>query len=168
MAAIDATIVLISLPGNFSRYQYRSADFATKARNNLLFLICKVARLPSLEKMKGIVKTYLGLLDSGRYDELSPLLSDKVVYQTIIGRAPIVGASNVIQYYKQTRVVGSGVHEVTGIVAEGNMTAVLLRMKGVLKDGSKIEFEAVDLFTFEGDKIAIIRTFTDLPPAVLG
>jgi len=124
--------------------------------------------LPTLEKMKEIVKMYLELVDSGRYEELSPVLSEKVVYQTIIGRAPIVGASKVIQYYKETRVVGSGVHGVTGFIAEGNRTAVLLRMKGVMKDGSKIEFEAVDLFTFEGDKIAGIRTFTDLPPAALG
>ena len=118
--------------------------------------------------MKEIVKTYLELVDSGRYEELSSVLSEKVVYQTIIGRAPIVGASKLIQYYKETRVVGSGVHVVTGIIAEDNKTAVLLRMKGVMKDGSKIEFEAVDLFTFEGDKIASIRTFTDLPPAVSG
>ena len=124
--------------------------------------------MPTLEKMKEIVKKYLELVDSGRYEELSPLLSEKAVYQTIIGRAPIVGASKLIQYYKETRVVGSGVHEVTGIVAEGNRTAVLLRMKGAMKGRSKIEFEAVDLFTFEGDKIEGIRTFTDLPPAVLG
>ncbi len=127
-----------------------------------------VARLPSLEKMKEIVKTYLELVDSGRYDELFPVLSEKVVYQTIIGRAPIVGASKVIQYYKETRVVGSGVHEVIDIIAEDNKATAFLRMKGVMKDGSKIEFEAVDLFTFEGDKIAGIRTYTDLPPAVLG
>jgi ketosteroid isomerase-like protein len=127
-----------------------------------------VARLPTIEKMKETVKTYLELVDSGRYEELSPLLSEKVVYQTIIGRAPIVGASKLIQYYKETRVVGSGVHGVTGIIAEDNKIAVLLRMKGVMKDGSKIEFEAVDLFTFKGDKIAGIRTFTDLAPAALG
>ena len=123
--------------------------------------------MSALEKMKEKVKMYLELVDSGRYEELSPLLSEKVVYQTIIGRAPIVGASKLIQYYKETRVVGSGVHEVTGIVAEGNKAAVLLRMKGAVKDKSKIVFEAVDLFTFEGDKIVGIRTFTDLPPAVL-
>jgi ketosteroid isomerase-like protein len=114
------------------------------------------------------VKTYLELVDSGRYDELFPVLSEKVVYQTIIGRAPIVGASKVIQYYKETRVVGSGVDEVIDIIAEDNKAAVFLRMKGVMKDESKIEFEAVDLFTFKGDKIAGIRTYTDLPPAVLG
>ena len=130
--------------------------------------IKEASRLPALDKMKQIVKTYLELVDSGRYEELSPLLSEKVMYQTIIGRAPIVGASKLIQCYKETRVVGSGVHGVTGIIAEDNRTVVLLRMKGVMKDGSKMEFEAVDLFTFEGDKIAGIRTFTDLPPAVLG
>jgi len=118
--------------------------------------------------MKEIVKTYPELVDSGRYEELSPLLSEKVAYQTIFGRAPIVGASKVIQYYNETRAIGSGVQGVTGIITEDNKTAVLLRMKGVMKDGSKIEFEAVDLFTFEGDKIVGIRTFTDLPPTVLG
>ena len=133
----------------------------------LLLLICMVATLPSLEEMKELVKTYLELVDSGRYDELSSILLEKVVYQTIIGRAPIVGSSKLIQYYKETRVVGSGVHEVIGIIAEDNKAAVLLRMKGLVKPGSKIEFGAVDLFTFEGDKIADIRTFTDLPPAVL-
>jgi ketosteroid isomerase-like protein len=127
-----------------------------------------VAKLPSLEKMKEIAKTYLELIDSGRYEELSPLLSEKVVYQTIIGRAPIVGASKVIQYYKETRPVGSGVHEVAGVIAEEDKVAVLLRMKGAMKNGSRLEFEAVDLFTFEGDKISGIRTFTDMPPAVLG
>jgi ketosteroid isomerase-like protein len=127
-----------------------------------------VARLLSLEKMKEMMKTYLELVDSGRYDELFPLLSEKVVYQTIIGRAPIVGASKVIQYYKETRMPGSGVHGVVYFIAEDNKVAAFLRMKGVMKDGSKLEFEAVDLFTFEGDKIAGIRTFTDLPPAVLG
>jgi ketosteroid isomerase-like protein len=120
------------------------------------------------EKMKEIMKTYLELIDSGRYDELSPLLSEKVVYQTIKGRAPIVGASKLIQFYKDTRVPGSGVHGVVFFIAEDNKVVSFLQMKGVMKDGSKLEFEAVDLFIFEGDKIAGIRTFTDLPPAVLG
>jgi ketosteroid isomerase-like protein len=127
-----------------------------------------MAGLLSLEKMKEVAKTYLELVDSGRYDELSPLLSEKVVYKTIIGRPAIAGASKLIQYYKETRAVGSGVHGVTGIIADDNGVAVLLRMKGAMKDGSKLEFEAVDLFTFEGDKIVGIRTFTDMPPAVLG
>jgi len=127
-----------------------------------------VARLASLEKMKEIVKTYLELVDSGRYDELFPILSEKVVYQTIIGRAPIVGASKLIQYYKETRVVGSGVHGVIDIIADDNKAIALLRMKGVMKDGSKLEFEAVDLFMFEGEKVTGIRTFTDLPPSVMG
>ena len=127
-----------------------------------------VARLASLEKMKEIVKTYLELVDSGRYDELFPILSEKVMYQTIIGRAPIVGASKLIQYYKETRVVGSGVHGVIDIIADDNKAIALLRMKGVMKDGSKLEFEAVDLFMFEGEKVTGIRTFTDLPPSVMG
>jgi ketosteroid isomerase-like protein len=118
--------------------------------------------------MKELAKKYLELLDSGRYDELSPLLSEKVVYQTIIGRPPIVGSSKLVQYYKETRAVGSGVHGVVDIIADGNKAAVLLKMKGAMKDGSKLEFEAVDLFTFEGDKIVGIRTFTDMPPAILG
>lgn len=121
-----------------------------------------------LEKMKEIMKTYLELVDSGRYDEIFPLLSEKVVYQTIIGRPPIVGASKLIQYYKETRVPGSGAHGIVYFIAEDNKVASFLRMKGVMKDGSKLEFEAVDLFTFEGDKIAGIRTFTDMPPAILG
>jgi len=127
-----------------------------------------VARLASLEKMKETVKTYLELVDSGRYDELFPILSEKVMYQTIIGRAPIVGASKLIQYYKETRVVGSGVHGVIDIIADDNKAIALLRMKGVMKDGSKLEFEAVDLFMFEGEKVTGIRTFTDLPPSVMG
>jgi ketosteroid isomerase-like protein len=127
-----------------------------------------VARLPSLEKMKEIMKTYLELVDSGRYDELFPLLSEKVVYQTLKGRAPIVGASKLIQYYKETRVPGSGAHGIVYFIAEDNKVASFLRMKGVMKDGSKLEFEAVDIFTFEGDKIAGIRTFTDMAPAVSG
>lgn len=120
--------------------------------------------LQSSEKMKEISKKYLELVDSGRYDELFPLLSEKLVYQTI--GPPIVGPSKLIQYYKDTRVVGSGTHGVTDIIAEGNKAAVLLRMKQVMKDGSKREFEAMDLFTFEGDKIVGVRTFTDLPPAI--
>lgn len=114
--------------------------------------------------MKVISKKYLELVDSGRYDELLPLLSEKLVYQTI--GPPIVGPSKLIQYYKDTRVVGSGTHEVTDIIVEGSKAAILLRMKQVMKDGSKREFEAVDLFTFEGDKIVGVRTFTDLPPAI--
>ena len=90
------------------------------------------------------------------------------MYQTIIGRAPIVGASKLIQYYKDTRVPGSGSHGIVYFIAEGNKVVSFLQMKGVMKDGNKLEFEAVDLFTFEGDKISGIRTFTDLPPAKLG
>lgn len=122
------------------------------------------ARFLSLGKMKETVKTYLEIVDSGRYDELLLILSERVVYQTI--GPPVVGASKLIQYYKDTRVAGYGTHEVTGIIAEGNKAAVLLRMKADMKDGSKKQFEAVDLFTFEGDKIAGVRTFTDFPPAI--
>lgn len=118
---------------------------------------------PSLDKMKQIVRTYLEIVDSGRYDELLPLLSKRVMYHTI--GPPVVGASNLIHYYKRTRVPGHGSHEVTDILAEANKAAVLLRMRADMKDGSKIEFEAMDLFTFKGDKIAGVRTFHDLPPA---
>lgn len=121
-------------------------------------------KLPSLERMKETARTYLELVDLGRFDDLAPVLSETVVYQTI-GRAPLTGASNLIQYYKETRVVGLGVHEVLAIIAEGNRAAVLLRMKAKLRDGTVREFGAVDLFSFEGEKIADIRTFTDVPPA---
>lgn len=119
--------------------------------------------LLSLDKMKEIVRTYLEIVDAGRYDELLPLLSKRVLYHTI--GPPVVGASNLIQYYKRTRVPGHGSHEVTDIIAEANKAAVLLKMRAEMKDGSKMEFDAMDLFTFEGDKIAAIRTFHDLPPA---
>lgn len=118
----------------------------------------------SVDRMKETARKYLEIVDSGRYDELLPIVSEKVVYQTI--GPPIVGASKLIQYYKATRVAGYGSHEVTGIIAEANKAAVLLRMKANMKDGSKKEFEAVDLFTFEGDRIIGVRTFTDFPPAI--
>ncbi|HTW76494.1 MAG TPA: nuclear transport factor 2 family protein [Thermoplasmata archaeon] len=123
---------------------------------------------PSTEQLKERVKSYLELVDSGRYDELFAHLSAGVVYQTIRGRPPIVGASDLIRFYKETRPPGSGVHEVAYFIAEDGKVACLLRMKGVLGDGSTLAFEAVDLFTFEGGKIVSIRTFSDLPPALPG
>lgn len=119
---------------------------------------------PSTEKMKEVVRTYLELVDAGRFDELAPILYGEVVYQTI-GRPPLTGASTLIQYCKDTRVVGMGSHEALTIIAEGKRTAVWLRMRANLKDGTTRQFGAVDLFCFEGDKISDIRTFTDVPPA---
>lgn len=121
-------------------------------------------KFPSLEKMKETVRTYLELVDLGRFDDLAPVLSQRVLYQTI-GRAPLNGASALIQYYKETRTAGMGVHEVLAIIAERNQAAVVLRMKAKMRDGTVREFGAVDLFSFEGDKISDIRTFTDVPPA---
>lgn len=122
------------------------------------------ARSPSPDRLKQIVRAYLEIIDSGRFDELLPMLSDKLVYRTI--GPSVVGPSKLIQYYKETRVAGHGSHEVTGIIAEANQAVVFLRMKADMKDGTKLEFDAVDLFTFEGDKVVGVRTYSDLPPAL--
>lgn len=119
---------------------------------------------PSTEQLKDIVREYLELIDSGKFDRLFPILSDNIEYRTI--GPTILGPSKLIQYYKDTRVAGHGSHELTGILAEGNQVVALLRMRAEMKDGTRMEFDAVDLFTFEGDKVVGVRTYSDLPPAV--
>lgn len=119
---------------------------------------------PPPDRLKDIARAYLQIIDSGRYEALIPILSDRIVYRTI--GPTVVGPAKLIQYYRDTRVAGHGSHEVTGIIAEGNQAAVLLRMKAEMTDGTKTEFDAVDLFTFEGEKIVGVRTFSDLPPAL--
>lgn len=122
------------------------------------------AKPPTTDQLKETAREYLQIIDSGRFDELEAILSEKIVYRTI--GPSIVGPSKLIQYYKDTRVAGHGSHQVTGIIAEANQVVVLLRMKAEMRDGTKMEFDAVDLFTFEGGKVVGVRTYSDLPPAV--
>lgn len=121
-------------------------------------------RPPSTRQLKDTVKEYLKIIDSGRFDDLLPILSDQIVYQTI--GPSIQGPFKLVQYYKDTRLAGHGSHEVTGLIAEGSQVVALLRMKAEMRDGTAMEFNAVDVFSFESGKVVGVRTYSDLPPAV--
>jgi len=92
------------------------------------------------------VRRYYELVDSGNVDDLVGLFAPDAEYQRP-GYPPLVGHSDLQQFYQQDRIIDVGQHVVNTVVAQGSHIAVAGEFSGFLKNGSTTTLRFADFFT---------------------
>lgn len=104
------------------------------------------------------VREYYRAVDANDVDGLLGLFSDDCVYERP-GYAPLVGKPALAAFYATDRVIESGRHELTNVVAQQDSVAVEGRFVGQLKNGTAVEVRFADFFRTSGDVFVSRQTY---------
>lgn len=91
-------------------------------------------------------------IDRQDWQTLAEIFSEDVTYERP-GYNLLIGRDRVLQFYREERVVGSGVHELHHIIIDGEIGACCGQFTGVHKDGSPIDIRFADVYQFEQRRI---------------
>lgn len=97
-------------------------------------------------------------IDAGDWDSLTGMLHRDVVYERP-GYDPLIGRERVMRFYREERVVASGRHELYGLLHEPDRAACWGRMQGTHRNGSPVDVQFADVFSFEVGQIRARRSY---------
>jgi steroid delta-isomerase len=118
-------------------------------------------RRPGTRKyLEQVVRRYYALVDAGDYAAAVQLFAPDAVYCRP-GYEPMRGRHQLRSFYEHIRVIESGKHELTTIVAADGVVAVAGTFRGRLRNGRLVRQGFADFFTFEGGSIAARETYFD-------
>ncbi|MEU1285622.1 nuclear transport factor 2 family protein [Kitasatospora sp. NPDC005856] len=109
------------------------------------------------------VRRYYQLVDAGDVPALVALFTPDARYRRP-GYRPMVGHAELERFYRDQRVIRTGVHTLATVVTTGDEVAVHGLFRGVLHDGDEVELRFADFFrmTPQG-RIAARDTFFHVP-----
>lgn len=110
------------------------------------------------------VARYYTLVDAGDVDGLVALFTPEAVYERP-GYAPMEGHDALREFYTGERIIESGAHTVTDVVAQGDRVAVQGRFEGRARDGRELSLRFSDFFTLDGSRISARTTYFYAPLA---
>lgn len=105
---------------------------------------------PTGTALVGQVRRYYELVDSGDINGLVDLFAVDAVYHRP-GYEPLIGHGDLRRFYHDQRIIDTGAHTVTRIVANGYDVAVDGEFAGVLRDGRQVRLRFADFFTLTPD-----------------
>ncbi|MFI5617184.1 nuclear transport factor 2 family protein [Streptomyces sp. NPDC051567] len=92
-----------------------------------------------------LVRRYYRTVDSGDVPALVSLFTPDARYHRP-GYPPMTGHGELERFYRDQRVIRSGVHTLATVVSAGDETAVHGLFRGVLHDGRQVELRFADFF----------------------
>ncbi len=113
---------------------------------------------------KDLIVQLFNRIDNRDWSGLKALVCQDVVYERP-GYTPIVGAESLLDFYENVRIIASGRHELTRIVADTNTGACWGSFSGQHRNGSPLSVRFADCYTFE-DGMIKTRTSYFFVPAV--
>jgi ketosteroid isomerase-like protein len=105
------------------------------------------------------VRAYYDAVDDGRIEDLVALFTEDVAYDRP-GHERIEGHEELREFYRESRPLSDGSHEVHDVIPAGDSVAVRGTFSGV-QDGERVEIGFADVHVFDGDRIAERYTYTD-------
>lgn len=111
-----------------------------------------------------LAQQYYTTVDSGDAEATADLFAPDAVYHRG-GYEPMIG-SVIRDFYRGDRVIESGSHTVTTLVAQQNTVAVQGEFTGRLKDGSEVSIGFADFFVFNADGLIQTRSSYFMTPGV--
>lgn len=109
---------------------------------------------------KNAALLYYTTVDEQKTEDVVALFSADATYRRP-GYEPLVGATDLLAFYGDQRVIAGGRHIITGVVAEGDKVAVEGQFRGVLRDQSGVEIKFADFFVFRDGLISQRNTYFD-------
>ena len=109
-----------------------------------------------MSRTEDLARHYYTVVDAGDADATVPLFApdatyDRPGYDTLTG--PQIG-----EFYRGARVIVSGAHTVTEIIADGARAAIRGTFDGVLTDGSEAHEGFADFMEFDAEDRIVKRT----------
>lgn len=101
-------------------------------------------------------------IDGRDWTALESMLDPTATYARP-GYAPLVGAEQVMHFYRHVRIIRSGKHEVHGVIQGLNMLNYYGRFQGVAKDGRPLDVSFCDVCQINGGLLQHRRTFFFVP-----
>jgi ketosteroid isomerase-like protein len=111
------------------------------------------------------VRRYYETVDADAVEELVALFAAAAVYRRP-GYEPLVGRPAIERFYRDQRVIESGGHTLTHVIADGAAVAVHGEFAGVLKDGKRVALRFADFFEFDAQGLFARRDTFFFTPAV--
>src|SRR6266545_2001897 len=106
-------------------------------------------RVVDLEQtVADLVDTCYRHVDAKRTTDLIRLFAANAVYHRP-GYEPIVGREALARFYAGERVIDRGQHFVENRIVSGGQIAIQGTFRGVLDDGTRVQFRFADFFRFE-------------------
>jgi steroid Delta-isomerase len=94
------------------------------------------------------VRSYYSLVDANDLTALLRLFSEQAVYRRP-GYEPLVGREALAAFYGHERVIVSGRHKISELVADGCKVAVHGQFTGTVKSGAAVALRFADFFTVD-------------------
>lgn len=104
------------------------------------------------------IETLLRIIDSGEFSKLGSVLHSDICYFRP-GYAPLQGIDRVLSFYRDERVIASGVHHIETIIVDHAAAACRGRFVGRSRDGRELDEEFADVYRFAGDQIIHRQTY---------
>ena len=119
--------------------------------------------VPSTDVAASIVPMFESI-DAGRWSRLGEYFHDEVVYVRP-GYAPITGIGDLLDFYRNRRIIKSGRHVIESICssAGGDTWVVTGSFTGVDRCGNGLRARFCDVYSVEAGKIRRRETFFDSP-----
>lgn len=111
-----------------------------------------------------LLRAMFKAIDDRQFDRLPEFFHRDIVYERP-GYEPLVGLAAVMHFYREVRVLGSGRHGFDAIVMDGDNGACWGRWVGFKKDGTLIDLEFADGYTFADGKLKHRKSFFFTPLA---
>jgi ketosteroid isomerase-like protein len=127
----------------------------------------QLAKSPRAYKSnKEIVRDLFSVIDARQWSRLGEFFGAKTVYRRP-GFATIDGLPALETFYRETRPVRTGTHQIWSIITEGDDVSCFGSLQGVAPNGDTINVEFADHYRFDNGRI-VERTTYFYAPSILG
>lgn len=103
-------------------------------------------------------------VDRKDWNEVERFLHPDVVYSRP-GYQPLIGAKAVMHFYREVRVLSSGIHEIQGIAVDGDVGSSWGRFVGTTRDGKPVDLEYAEWYLFTDGRISSRKSYFFTPLA---
>ena len=107
---------------------------------------------------RDLILTLFRVIDAGEWARLPELFDTHVVYERP-GYAPIEGIDELVQFYRERRIIGSGTHQIEHIVADDTCGASWGKIVGTTRDGAEVNERFSDVYELADGKIRSRRSY---------
>lgn len=108
-------------------------------------------------ELRAVINAYFRHVDANDFDAVVALFESKAIYERP-GYAPIDGLDQLRRFYANDRVVGSGRHQIEGVIVEADVACAWGSFSGLSRAGGELNERWCDVYEFVNAQISHRRT----------
>ncbi len=109
-----------------------------------------------------LVHDLFSAIDARDFDRLREMCHPEIVYERP-GYEAFSGMERLLRFYREERVIASGRHRLTAVLADDAFAACWGRFVGKHRDGSDLDVEFADTYEIEDGRIRRRKSFFYVP-----